>query len=128
MAVFCARRLWPAIRGLSRSTGRLDTQNWRKKRNSAAWRSMLLSWTQVVSRCSPTHELERVPTGRSRPVKRRIELYGSQTARSTSLEITQEEVEGEYLACPATNRIPAAGQHQGSTSAIRTATNALVAN
>src|ERR1017187_7556117 len=30
--------------------------------------------------------------------------------------------------CPAINRIPAAGQHQGSTSALRTATNALVAN
>ena len=32
------------------------------------------------------------------------------------------------LDCPAINRIPAAGQHQGSTSAIRTATSALVAN
>ena len=35
---------------------------------------------------------------------------------------------GEYLPCPAINQIPAAGQHQGSTSAIRTATNALVAD
>ena len=32
------------------------------------------------------------------------------------------------LDCPAINQIPAAGQHQGSTSALRTATNALVAN
>jgi hypothetical protein len=32
------------------------------------------------------------------------------------------------LDCPAINRILAAGQRQGSTSAIRTAINALVAN
>jgi hypothetical protein len=35
---------------------------------------------------------------------------------------------GEHLPCPAINRTPTAGQHQGSTSAIRTATNALVAD
>jgi hypothetical protein len=35
---------------------------------------------------------------------------------------------GELLDCPASNRILAAGQHRGSTSAIRTALNALVAN
>ena len=35
---------------------------------------------------------------------------------------------GESLDCPASNRILAAGQHRGSTSAIRTALNALVAN
>ena len=38
------------------------------------------------------------------------------------------EPAGGVLDGPATNRIPAAGQHQGSTSSIRTATNALVAN
>src|ERR1019366_507007 len=32
------------------------------------------------------------------------------------------------LDCPASNRILAAGQHRGSTSAIRTALNALAAN
>jgi hypothetical protein len=32
------------------------------------------------------------------------------------------------LDCPASNRILAAGQHRGSTSAIRTALNALVVN
>jgi hypothetical protein len=35
---------------------------------------------------------------------------------------------GELLDCPASNRILAAGQHRGSTSAIRTALNALAAN
>jgi hypothetical protein len=35
---------------------------------------------------------------------------------------------GELLDCPASNRILGAGQHRGSTSAIRTALNALAAN
>ena len=35
---------------------------------------------------------------------------------------------GEYWSAPRSNQILAAGQHRGSTSAIRTALNALVAN
>ncbi len=38
------------------------------------------------------------------------------------------EPAGEYWIGPASNRILAAGQHRGSTSAIRTALNAIVAN
>jgi hypothetical protein len=42
--------------------------------------------------------------------------------------LSGEEPVGEYWIVPASNRILAARQHRGSTSAIRTALHALVAN
>src|ERR1035437_6769780 len=57
---------------------------------------------------------------------------GPLPGHSDEVELRSQEVYWRVgrrvLDCPAINRIPAAGQHQGSTSAIRTATHALVAN